>query len=98
MSKLEIEAICTYFLRLILIKLDIDDNGAHNYFSNETFEIRGYDWHDENNEPNFRHKKSDLRIEWYKHIGHGMEIDTKYYNPLTKKEYFNILEECLGSI
>lgn len=41
--------------------------------------------------PNFWHKSSRSRVNWYKYIGRGMEIDLN-------EEWSKILNECLGSL
>lgn len=43
--------------------------------------------------PNFVHKASGFRVDWYKYIGRGME-----HEPIDKSEWGRIQAECLESI
>ena len=50
-----------------------DKDGEYSYgrngndFENETFEVKSYDWNEENNDYHFYHKPSGLKIYWYKY-------------------------------
>jgi hypothetical protein len=44
--------------------------------------------------PNFRHKKLDFEVNWYKYIGRGMSMN----KPLDKKALRGIFRECFKSI
>ena len=44
--------------------------------------------------PNFWHKKSGLKVWWYKYIGRGMKISHDF----TDKELHTIESECLASL
>ena len=51
-----------------------DEDGEFSYgrngnnFENETFEVKSYDWNDEDkNDYHFYHKPSGLKVSWYKY-------------------------------
>jgi len=67
-----------------------EDNSIYGYgitYENDVFMMHPYCWCEEENcpwcnpkegeriAPNFYHKKSGLRVQWYKYIGRGTEIE-----------------------
>lgn len=62
-----------------------------NEFINDTFELKAYDWDDEE-DYNFRYK--DYRIAWYKHIGRNCVSNKK----ITPEIAVEIYKECFQSL
>jgi len=67
-------------------------------FNNEVFIIRSYCWcdgeasgHDIACPPNF--ECGDFEVDWYKHIGRGME-----YEEINAEEWRKIMIKCLQSL
>jgi len=69
-------------------------------FENETFMIHHFCWCEEpdckwcnGTEPNFRHKKTGFKVNWYKWIGRDMQ-STK----ISCKKWKEIEEDCIKSL
>lgn len=43
--------------------------------------------------PNFWHKRTGMKVNWYKHIGRGME----FYNP-NNADIIEVFQECISSL
>lgn len=80
-----------------------------NSYDNKLFSFQQYVWDcncdpgdDDNfhgpncklNEPNFLYKPTNFSIEWYKHIGRGME----YSDNISVEEFHKIINTCILSL
>lgn len=75
--------------------------GEHSYgrdgnnFENNTFEIKSYNWNDEdNNDYHFWHKPSGLKISWYKYPLRSPMSNME----ITHEQFLTILRDCFNSL
>lgn len=101
------EALCT--LTKAISKKEPDSRvrgllgGDYGYgcdYSNDVFAMKPYCWCEspdcgwcEGNKSNFYHKKSGVKIWWYKYIGRGMKINNKKDADIIK-----VIDECILSL
>lgn len=79
-----------------------DDNSEYSYgrngndFENETFEVKSYNWNDEDgNEYNFYHKPSGLKVYWYKY---PLRSPMSNKMDLTHEQFLQVLKDCWNSL
>ena len=65
-------------------------------WDSEVFSMHPFCWCDDNecaicNSPNFYHKASGFKVDWYKYIGRGMKIEGECDWP-------EVLAECLSTV
>lgn len=53
--------------------------------------IFGHDWEEEENKTNFKYKKGDFQVSWYKYIGRGMEVSGNFTAELANDVVASIL-------
>ena len=83
----------------------LSSNGGEVPYESDIFDMRTYCWCDGDREghengcpPNFKHHDSGLILNWYKHCGRGITSNKEINQEITKKEWFNILQECMDSL
>lgn len=67
-----------------------DGNG----FENDVFEVRPYDWSEENNDYHFYHKPSGLKICWYKYPLRSPMSNME----ITHEQFLAVLRDCFNSL
>lgn len=97
-----IEAMLRVLAGLVGDKDDWCDKYGAN-FENDVFSMRRFCWceredcewcREEDRGPNFWHKKSGLKVWWYKYIGRDMEVNMK----LSESEIHGVYNDCIDSI
>ncbi len=90
-------------MRLIAEKHGEKEDWPEKYgvvFDNEIFTMHPFCWcekdeceycQEEDRSPNFLHKKTGLKVHWYKYIGRSMEIS----GDVTVNDVLDIIKECL---
>ena len=63
-------------------------------FENDTFIIRNYWNHEEDNLPNFEHKASGFKLWWYKYPLRSCESNME----ISHEQFWDILYDCSNSI
>ncbi len=90
---------------LIAISDTAGDDSIYGYnIETPAFRMTRFCWCDEDTcpycgperESNFEHKRTGIKIWWYKYIGRDMLIEAN--SEMTAKEWNSILKECLDSI
>ena len=64
-----------------------------NDFENDVFEVRPYDWFEENNDYHFYHKPSGLKIYWYKYPLRSPMSNME----ITHEQFLIVLRDCFNS-
>lgn len=65
-----------------------------NSFENAVFEVRPYDWSEENNDYHFYHKRSGLKIYWYKYPLRSPMSNME----ITHEQFLTVLRDCFNSL
>lgn len=67
-------------------------------YSNNTFEVRAYDWSEDGDGCNFKYK--DLQVWWYKHFRRGLEWVYKgERNRIIPSEFLaEMMDDCIISL
>ena len=79
-----------------------DEDGEYSYgrngnnFENEIFEVKSYDWNEEdNNDYHFYHKPSGLKVCWYKY---PLRNPMSNMSNLTHEQFLSVLRDCWNSL
>lgn len=71
-----------------------DVANADDHFENDVFEVVPFDWNsDEEQEYNFYHKPSGIKVRWYKYPLRSPKCN----DMITPLQFRNVLYDCLNS-
>jgi hypothetical protein len=63
-------------------------------FENEVFLIRGFDWDDNYDAPNFWYKPDNIQVYWHKYVGRSTESNDEY----DVADSIKMLNACIDSL